>query len=410
MALKRKTTTTNVYPHLHNSYVFLNGFIDAIGLNSSIKLVCVAIFSVRDGLSCRLQIFRLLQDEESPVSSRSSTPANSVCISNDELLESLLTPEGKSNKDISAPGKSSNTFIRGLPSPYSKVFPAKDDEHGIIEDYFHEKIQGPVRRQLGRYYSFNRSSPASKRHCEDNDDDILSNIKHFRDEKFTTQNINHFSQIHLAENRPRTAIGNTVDKLCGNTEFIADGSKPYCLPTVRGRHSDLKSLTPNTVADVLKGSYSDHVESCTIIDCRYPYEYDAGHIKGAINIYRGEEVRNLLLQPTMSCFSSKSSKRNILIFHCEFSSERGPKLCRFLRKLDREMHKEDYPRLTYPEVYLLEGGYKSFYESHKDLCEPCGYKPMLHQAHTSDLRHFRVKCKSWTSGEKRRPNRLALRF
>ena len=49
-------------------------------------------------------------------------------------------------------------------------------------------------------------------------------------------------------------------------------------------------------------------------------------------------------------------KRTILVFHCEFSSERGPRQLRYLRACDRT--RNPYPKLHYPEIYLLYGGYK----------------------------------------------------
>lgn len=61
----------------------------------------------------------------------------------------------------------------------------------------------------------------------------------------------------------------------------------------------------------------------------------------------------------------RTNKRVIIIFHCEFSSERGPSLLRFLRNQDRALNQDVYPYLHYPELYLLEGGYKSFYENFK---------------------------------------------
>lgn len=38
---------------------------------------------------------------------------------------------------------------------------------------------------------------------------------------------------------------------------------------------------------------------------------------------------------------------------------------RFLRGHDRKLNEHNYPKLFYPELYLLEGGYKNFYEKYK---------------------------------------------
>lgn len=35
---------------------------------------------------------------------------------------------------------------------------------------------------------------------------------------------------------------------------------------------------------------------------------------------------------------------------------------RFLRSKDRETNQTCYPKLDYPEIYILDGGYKAFYE------------------------------------------------
>lgn len=81
----------------------------------------------------------------------------------------------------------------------------------------------------------------------------------------------------------------------------------------------------------------------------------------------------------------------------------------FLRNKDREMHRETYPALFYPEMYLLEGGYKAFFESHKTLCEPICYTPMMHTDHVADRKHFRAKSKSWTAaGSDRTQTRVQM--
>jgi len=77
---------------------------------------------------------------------------------------------------------------------------------------------------------------------------------------------------------------------------------------------------------------------CASVLCSYPYEYDGGHIKGAKNVYTKEQIFKEFVdikQPKQDTDTgegergnetSHEGKRNILIFHCEFSSERGPNL------------------------------------------------------------------------------------
>ncbi len=38
---------------------------------------------------------------------------------------------------------------------------------------------------------------------------------------------------------------------------------------------------------------------------------------------------------------------------------------RYFRSEDRNIHEKSYPELHYPEIYLLEGGYKAFHEYSK---------------------------------------------
>ncbi|XP_069691730.1 M-phase inducer phosphatase-like isoform X2 [Periplaneta americana] len=200
-------------------------------------------------------------------------------------------------------------------------------------------------------------------------------------------------------------------------DLIGDFSKPFVLPLMEGRHQDLKTISADTLASLMNGNFNNEVDSYTIVDCRYPYEYDGGHIRGAKNIYTKEQIYKEFVDTKPSAQNSglrdpsqkdeaSASKRRILIFHCEFSSERGPSLFRFLRNSDRDQNKEFYPALNYPELYLLHGGYKTFFERHSDKCEPCAYRPMLDPNHETDLKHFRSKSKSWNGDSK---SRLALR-
>jgi hypothetical protein len=52
-------------------------------------------------------------------------------------------------------------------------------------------------------------------------------------------------------------------------------------------------------------------------------------------------------------------------------------MCKAVRELDRKIHGMKYfPKLFYPEMYVLNGGYRSFYSQYSELCEPNGYIAM----------------------------------
>lgn len=167
--------------------------------------------------------------------------------------------------------------------------------------------------------------------------------------------------------------------------LVGDYTRPPTLPIVPGKHQ-LNSVSCETVAKLVKGEYGD--KNFSIIDCRYPYEYEGGHINGSLNLFTKKQIQEGLFD----MISNIDMSEKVLIFHCEFSSERGPKLAKYTREMDRS--RNHYPRLHYPEIYIMDGGYKEFYQVAKDLCLPCSYVPMLHPEKSDDLKYFRVRAKS----------------
>jgi len=177
---------------------------------------------------------------------------------------------------------------------------------------------------------------------------------------------------------------------------VIDDGRPTALTNWRHANA-LKCITSETLRKLINGDFSDTVHSYTLIDCRYHYEYDVGHIKGAINVSRPEDLTSLMLaEPVTSAIAMPldESKRHVYVFYCEFSQKRGPDMARFLRNCDRELNYHRYPELFYPGIYLLDGGYKNFFESCKDLCDPQAYRPMLHKSYANELRICRAKSKS----------------
>lgn len=128
---------------------------------------------------------------------------------------------------------------------------------------------------------------------------------------------------------------------------------------------------------IVSGQYVNQFDDVVIVDCRFPYEYEGGHIENAINI----SLHNQLEKNFTLSISPEESNKKLLVFHCEYSLLRGPTMAAHLRKLDRIHNAERYPQLTYPDVVILEGGYKSFFDKYTHLCEPQGYVEMKDTKH-----------------------------
>ncbi|OUC47379.1 hypothetical protein D917_06977, partial [Trichinella nativa] len=85
---------------------------------------------------------------------------------------------------------------------------------------------------------------------------------------------------------------------------------------------DVQSVTADDLVNLIN-KRAELIMQFDIIDCRYPFEYDGGHIRSFFSRYR------------------------------------------FLRNFDRTTNRECYPNLYYPEIYLLDKGYNCFYKQYK---------------------------------------------
>ena len=147
---------------------------------------------------------------------------------------------------------------------------------------------------------------------------------------------------------------------------------PHFLP----EQDTIPRITKETMVDVLDGRYLQCYDNSMVIDCRFEYEYKGGHIDGAMNFNNKEELASNL-------FAEPGAQRTLLVFHCEYSAHRAPIAARFIRGEDRATNAHQYPKLTYPEIYILEGGYSTFFKEHKSRCFPQNYVEMNDKAHAT---------------------------
>uniref|UniRef100_A0A452E3Q6 M-phase inducer phosphatase n=1 Tax=Capra hircus TaxID=9925 RepID=A0A452E3Q6_CAPHI len=229
---------------------------------------------------------------------------------------------------------------------------------------------------------------------------ILKRLERPQDQDLPAHNKRKRSEPKVRILRSKSLCHDEIESILDNDhrELIGDYSKAFLLQTVDGKHQDLKYISPETVVALLTGKFSHTVEKFVTVDCRYPYEYEGGHIETAVNLPLERDAETFLLQsPITPC---SLDKRIILIFHCEFSSERGPRMCSFIRERDRASN--DYPSLYYPEMYILKGGYKDFFPQHPTFCESQDYRPMNHEDFKDEMKTFRLKTRSWAGERSRR--------
>ncbi|XP_055585470.1 M-phase inducer phosphatase 2-like [Uranotaenia lowii] len=312
------------------------------------------------------------------------------------LSETPVVRRVKSNLLFDSPVTSSNSPIVKTPERYR---PSPDQENLNLTPF---SSRSDATRCFKRPEPPGVSPVQSKRHKPE----VLTPVSSLRSCLSENISLDSPASLTVPPKRPLlqksismndAQIMKALSRSSSEPDLIGDFSKSYILPLTEGRHRDLKSISPQTMAELVRGAYDHKIASYKIIDCRYPYEFEGGHIRGARNLYTQDQILEELIRTKSNPpkVEADAPKRDVIVFHCEFSSERGPKLSRFLRNHDRILNSDSYPALHYPEIYLLHGGYKDFFAVHPELCDPIAYREMLDPAFGDAYRHFRAKSKSW---------------
>lgn len=181
------------------------------------------------------------------------------------------------------------------------------------------------------------------------------------------------------------ASSSPVTPLSGINSIL---NKPDCpIKTFDVKDDQFKRIDSSTLCEIMDGIYSSFYDRYLIIDCRFEYEYDGGHIEGAININTKERLEDVLLSQI------PKNERVLLIFHCEYSAHRGPRMAMHLRNLDRQCNISRYPSLHYPDITILSGGYSHFFSQYNQRCFPQKYVGMNDTSHkiTCEREMFRFK-------------------
>jgi rhodanese-related sulfurtransferase len=215
-----------------------------------------------------------------------------------------------------------------------------------------------------------------------------------KDRKSSKPTFSHWSGRTLPSNafKMRRATSEFTERTMLSSPSAADYSClisgnigiAHTLPCFDSPRDAIKRISRSTMAQVLSGDFAHLYKKAIIVDCRYPYEFHGGHLPNAINVCALDSIDKILFEDS----SLEDSHSTVVIFHCEFSSERAPRMALHVRNFDRVLNASNYPNLNYPQLYILDGGYKNFFLQYPDRCDPPNqYVPMRNSGHRDELRH-----------------------
>ncbi|CAI1629942.1 hypothetical protein SEUBUCD646_0M01780 [Saccharomyces eubayanus] len=252
-------------------------------------------------------------------------------------------------------------------------------------------------RSLSRKTSMNSSSNSSKR-VQRQDGKIP------RSSRKSSQKFSHISQNFTSVSSSPLAFDSTKEKCyescLGKTQI------PYYYDD-QNSNDFFPRISPETLKNIMQNNICQpFYNSCCIVDCRFEYEYTGGHIMNSINIHSRDDIENEFIHKVLHGDTHNRNKNNnnlptLLIIHCEFSSHRGPLLASHLRNCDRIINQDHYPKLFYPDILILDGGYKAVFDNFPELCYPCQYVGMNSQENLlnceQEMEKFRKESKKFAT-------------
>ena len=146
----------------------------------------------------------------------------------------------------------------------------------------------------------------------------------------------HVRKVSAPSQRPRKQFRRSLSMTDNPAEIMKESRAGYCtgldpikdiddtpqleLPHFRSEDETVPRINKNTMVDVLDGKYSLCYDRSVIVDCRFEYEYEGGHIDGAINFNNKEDLASNLF----AVDATSKPKKTLLILHCEYSAHRAP--------------------------------------------------------------------------------------
>ncbi|CAL6104188.1 Rhodanese-like_domain-containing protein [Hexamita inflata] len=147
----------------------------------------------------------------------------------------------------------------------------------------------------------------------------------------------------------RLSSEQVAEMLKENMRFMEMNPTPGCF------------VRKNSPFSIIESSQLDeeYPHDIILVDCRWNFEYDGGHIHSATNYNDAQKMRNDLVVEKLLSLNPDTD----IIFYCEFSQVRAVKMSDYLCKIDSIYNKDP----QFSKIYVLDGGYSKFFEEYPEL-------------------------------------------
>lgn len=122
-----------------------------------------------------------------------------------------------------------------------------------------------------------------------------------------------------------TTTTTTTELSSMSAQLMAVPGEVYDLPCYYGADA-MKRITPDTLSKLINGHYANKCDEVHIVDCRFPYEFQGGHIQTAKNYWTLEDLDQSFFENQLLDTSITPAKRAIVVMHCEYSAQRAPRM------------------------------------------------------------------------------------
>lgn len=335
-------------------------------------------------------------DSDSPYASKNSNQFQQ----NDNLMVKNEFPNSSSPLTNRKPFKNLSNFVNNFEFPMKMKFSSKSKNltksMSLVSKHSQNDSDNKDLNRSNNFLNRYRSHHQRQGSLEDTDVDDDEDDDDDEDGNNTTLNdedhlMNDLSNSPTQPTRNSTAYTDksirrihsmyqtNKEKESYNDMMMEDNShlSNTSIKTFKVDNDLLPRIDEDEMFKIVNGEYNHEFDEFIIIDCRFNYEFEGGHINGSLNISSQKDLEQKFITSKLNSTNSiNNDKKKLLIFHCEFSIFRGPTMASHLRKCDRILNSDHYPFLSYPDIVVLEGGYKNFFDKYKANCYPQSYIEM----------------------------------